>query len=181
MPTASKGQFFILGALLILSLMVIGASYQPLTNPRPLAAASDNLQRELPRAYNLGLTQGNGPGALADFTAFLQDGLGSRSISMQAAWLAAMPGNGEVNFVVGNFLGKPVDFSLNAAGQSWSGRLEDKATFSAELATLADVLAINLTVNGREQQLEWRADKANIYAFYALLADQGNIYGEVSG
>ena len=103
-----KGQFFLLGAILLAIMFFAGlSSLKPVTTPpsEDLKFFMENVKKDLPHSLNLGLQGGSGVNDLGNFTQFTDRILTDRFVNFTALWLVAEPGyNTRVRVTVGNFL-----------------------------------------------------------------------------
>lgn len=133
--TTSKGQFFIVGALLICSVMFISL---PLSAPliaqpsSDLGYISENLRAELPRALDMGLNESAPLARLANFTRFVERALAERRINYTSLLLVMKNDTGTYLNVTGlNSMGEAVDVFFNVSGEDIYYYEEDPDSWSA--------------------------------------------------
>ncbi|MBI4020270.1 MAG: hypothetical protein HY367_02975, partial [Candidatus Aenigmarchaeota archaeon] len=122
MVIVRSGQFFILGAILLSVLFFLGLTLTNtlLTSPKKdISFLSENYKRDLPRAFNLGVLQGQSGRSLGNFTNFTDSVLTQNFINFTAFFVVSEPAdNDTVDITIGNFLDSPlsVDIKLDNSG-----------------------------------------------------------------
>ena len=178
-----KGQFFILGAVLICALFFIGL---PLYGPqiqsyrKDLSFISSNLESEFPRALNLGLRSGSGTGSLADFSAFSRDILAGQNVKLQSLWVVTEPQASGVLVTVGNFMGYTQSLSITVDGSSQNLDVPDNSTQAAFFPS-SDSFQITISFPGHSRTSTWVRNKANLYAFTEIARGTDKVVEEVEG
>ena len=179
-----KGQFFLLGGLLLIILFFIAL---PLALPSlkepadDLPLLADNILREYPVAFNFAANASNQNELLRNFTFFVNETLADRNIRAHIFWVYSNTTSGAehdtdntvgaspslINLTAGNFLGSSVTFSANISSVSASIAMNDNTTASI---SLSNTLAFyNLTLNfSTPTVVEWTRDKGNLYVFVEL-------------
>jgi hypothetical protein len=165
-----KGQFFILGAVLVCMLFFIGL---PLYGPqlqsyrKDLSFFSDNLESELPRTLNLGIKAGSGTSSLADFSRFAGSTLSGQGVKFQSLWVVAEPQTSGVQVTVGNFMGQAQSLSITVDGNSQNLDVPDDST-EGRFFTASDNFQITISFPGHSKESVWVRNKANLYAFVEM-------------
>ncbi len=162
-----KGQFFILGAVLICILFYIGMPlYAPSINSQKgdISLASSNIASEFPKALNLGVKEGAGPGSLVDFSQFARSRLLEQSMGFRALWVVAEPESSMVRITAGNFMGSQEVVNVTAGGSQQSFVLDD-GTYQSALLPLSGNYQIRIEYSGRSWDGTWQADKVSLYSF----------------
>ncbi len=176
---ALRGQFFILGAILLIILFFIGL---PITKPvlnspsEDLPYISRNVQSEFPRALNLGLNHSSEHHSMGDFTLFFNRTLADHSVRFKALWIYTKNHTTGVNLTIGNYLGSGTTVSLSAS--SVESELPTSATervFVHHNGTNTTLLLgtgspFNLTIsfNSVSSTVELLRDKVNLYMFFEI-------------
>jgi hypothetical protein len=174
-----KGQFFILGAILICSLFFMGLPrFAPIIKQPSgdIAYLSSNLQSELPHALNLGLNESDPIDRLTNFTHFLETKLQERNINYTSMWLIIQnQSSTDLNVTGGNFLGEDVSISINVtdgSGSTVNGLiLLNGSTNSTTFSSVDPEFNITITFADQEESAEMPRDKTGLYAYYRLTRD----------
>jgi hypothetical protein len=170
-----KGQFFILGAVLICMLFFVGL---PLYGPQlqsyreDLSFVSSNLEPEFPRALNLGLKEGSGTAGLADFSAFSRDILAGQNVRLRALWVVSEPYGADLLVTVGNFMGAGQTVNVTVGGDSRTLFVQDNSTEIAVFPGVPDSFQITVGFPGHSRTADWVRGKVSLYAF--IEASRGN-------
>lgn len=177
-----KGQFFILGAVLICVLFFVGL---PLYGPQiqsyreDLSLVSNNMESEFPRALNLALRSGSVQG-LADFSRFSKNTLAGQNIMFRDLWVTAEPQGSDVRITVGNFMGESqaVNVAIQGSGQDFD--VPDNSTL-ARVFSAPDSFQITVQFPGHRWSGTWIRDKVSLYAFLENSRGSDVIAEEVQG
>ncbi len=188
-----KGQFFILGAVLLCSLFFIGMPPPEaitMVFTGDLSYLHENIREELPRALNLGVNQSRSYQNLLNFTRFIYDKMEERNINFTAVWLITEymePDNplySNLNVSIGNFLGQETNFTVNiSVGSSetiQSVVVSDNSTGSLTFQASAIDGIYNLTVsfNNYEKKITLPRGRVSIYSRIELERTGETIIGE---
>ena len=166
-----KGQFFILGAVLMCAVFFVGLPlYGPdiLTGREDLAIISGNLEREFPRALNLGMKSGSGTASLADFTLFAGSALTGQGMDFKAFWVASEPQGQDVKITAGNFMGQSQSVQIEVNGEVWVFSVADGSTQSRTFSGVPASYQIRIGFPGHSKTSDWIKNKTNLYAFTAI-------------
>ena len=169
--TKVKGQFFILGAVLMCAVFFVGL---PLYGPQvqvsreDLKYISDNLEREFPRALNLGMKSGSGTSSLADFSRFADSGLSGQGMDFKGFWVVAEPDGSGVRITIGNFMGTSQSASITVNGEEWNQEVPDNSTQERIFSGVPDSYQIQIGFPGHSKTSEWLREKVNLYAFASV-------------
>jgi hypothetical protein len=85
-----KGQFFLVGALVVCMLLYAGLAPLSMVQLEPAQDASilsENMQAEMPRALNIGISSSDPAGTLIGFCNFSRSAAASRGIEMDAVFV----------------------------------------------------------------------------------------------
>jgi hypothetical protein len=142
---------------------------------------SDNLEKEIPNALNLGLGSGKPMEYLMNFTHFAEDVLRGRAINYSSLWLVARNQSSDLNITIGNFLGSNATVNLTIGAATSSVYVPNNSTNGTLFA--APGAAFNLTIVFVEQNYtaDWQRDKASIYAFTELKRGDAIQIREIAG
>ncbi len=173
MPTGGrmKGQFFIIGALLICSLLYIGLAPTisvTVADSADMGRLAENMESELPHALNIGAVSPGVPGALMGFSNFSADAAHGRGISMKCLWVAIEPGQGSVNVTVGNLMGAEETVGIDVDGTYMAVRVPDGAFNYTELPVSGPSFTVNITHADGGTAAEMPSNKTSLYAFLQL-------------
>ena len=176
-----KGQFFILGAVLICMLFFIGL---PLYGPqlqsyrKDLSFVSANLETEFPKALNLGIKAGSGTSSLVDFSRFAGSTLSGQGMKFQSLWVVAEPQSSGIQVTVGNFMGQAQSLSITVDGSGQNLDVPDNSTDS-RLFAASDDFQITISFPGHSKAATWVRNKANLYSFVEIARGTDNVVQEI--
>jgi hypothetical protein len=180
-----KGQFFILGAVLLVIVFSLGLPFirPAITSPSgDLPYISRNLQREFPAAFNLGLNETSELSVMSNFSLFLNKTLYDKLVAFSAFWVYSRNSSSSVNITAGNFLGKNTTATLTLnTGKSTSRSMFVRHGGSNSTLFTGPGTIFNLTIEfeSRSRTVEWLRDKANLYVFFELRRGQDLVKEEV--
>jgi hypothetical protein len=158
-----KGQFFIVGALIIVILLFIGLPIiRPLLlNPsEDMKLLADNVEKELPYALNLGLKTNTPVSSLLNFTRFVDRVLTERDVTFSSLWIISQNSTGGVNITIGNFLPSNTTVTLGLT----TVFVPTNSTNSTELSA-SEKFNLTISFEGRQKTVEWLRKKTNLYAY----------------
>jgi len=176
-----KGQFFILGAVLICALFYIGL---PLYGPqlhsyrKDLSFASGDMESEFPRALNLGIKEGSGTGTLADFSRFAGSTLSGQNMKFQSLWVVTEPQPLGVQVTVGNFMGQDQALSITVDGTPQNLDVPDNSTESRFFSS-SENFQISIQFPGHSRTGTWVRNKVNLYAFMEIARGSDRVVEEI--
>ncbi len=168
-----KGQFFILGAL---ALVILFSANLSMTNPiisgpeRYVSYFSGNIQKELPRAMNLGMNQ-SAPGAvMLNFSRFVQEEMSSRRINYSSLWLVAEGNESttDVNVTVGNFMWGSRTVTITLDGTQKSVYVPDNSSNTTGYSSVPAIYNITISYGSTSRTYEWQRSKTSLYAYISL-------------
>jgi len=177
-----KGQFFLVGALMLISAFFIGfASVREafvITPDRDLSFLSDNAVREYPRALNLGLNSTGGLAALENFSRFLNASLSERYVDFQALWVQCDNVSSDVNVTVGNWLHATESVTLSIGGTDKT--LLVAANAANYTSFTSPGASFNMAINFSQSNLSvaWRREKASLYVYTNFSRDDNAVVKE---
>jgi hypothetical protein len=183
-----KGQFFIVGAILVCSLFFAGLpKFAPIISQPSgdLTYISSNLNGELPHALNIGLNDSDPIGRMENFTHFLERSLLDRNINFTSLWLVVENQSSNLNVTGGNFLGEDVAVTINVTDSSGSTVqplvLLNGTVNSTTVSSVDQAYNITVTFFDQEESAEYPRDKVSLYAFYRLTRGDDLIQNHVFG
>jgi hypothetical protein len=168
-----KGQFFLLGAILI-----VGLIFWVLPKPDVLVESHTeditylfkNIQNELPRALNLGINESRPIDHLKNFTLYIDSKMSEHLINFTCLWIVTEGDSAlsELNITVGNFLGYTTTIILNLSGAVKNLVVFPDSTNSTIFSSVQSEFNLTIKFNGEEENVRWQRDKINLYAMIEL-------------
>lgn len=167
-----KGQYFILGAILICSMFFIGLPpIQPIREmpSEDMDYIMKNLEHELPHALNLGLGDGTPRQTMENFTGWVRGFTRRLLINLSSTWVFAM-GNeyGDVTVSVGNFMGTDMIVSVDLDGDQRNIFVQDGDSESTTYTSVGSVYDLSIQFGSESRSFSWNRDKANLFAIIEL-------------
>jgi hypothetical protein len=182
-----KGQFFILGAFMLCALFYMGMPKEgQLLTPvlHDLTYLSDNLEKEIPNALNLGLKENKPITSLKNFTGFADRIMLERFVNFTTLWIVTenITAN-DLNITAGNFLdsgNKTVSITIGATSINLTAPYN--TTNSTSFGSNPGI-AFNMTIlfDAQNATVEWQRDKINIYVFIQMKRGDDILRKEVTG
>lgn len=182
-----KGQFFLLGALLMCALFSAALpAGTTLTGGHTLdmARLADNLEGEVPRALNLAMLEDGEPSKLGDFMGFAGDMAGERYISLEGLWVVTVPDEndpGDVDVYAGNWLGRPVTVYVTIGGEEEGLVLDEEETGREAFSGVGSDFLMEIGFGDRSWSGRLARDKTNLYGYVMLSRGEDSIVKEISG
>lgn len=179
-----KGQFFILGAILIIGLFFIGLPMRTVIIKTPsedLTYLSDNIQNEMHIALNLGLNESNAIGDLVNFTRFVDSKMFEHFVNFSCLWVVTENVLDDLNATVGNFLGYDTIVKLTISSYTKDLSVSDNATNSFTFLNVPSEFTMNISFDSQNYTVTWQRDKINLYVFTNLMRDEDSIKEETEG
>jgi hypothetical protein len=182
-----KGQFFILGALLLSTLFFLFLPSQVAITggqTRDIDRIADNLESEIPTALNLAMLEDGSPQKLGQFTEFLRDEMSERFIDMESLWVVTIPDQstpGHVEAYAGNWLGESTTVSVTIEANEETLNLDDGEIDSVEYFNVDDEFDIVVSFDGRSWSGHLARDKVNLYCLFSLSREENIVVKEIIG
>ncbi|MBU0530754.1 MAG: hypothetical protein KKC05_03705 [Nanoarchaeota archaeon] len=183
-----KGQFFVLGAVLIISLFFMGLPEKDtLITERTddIAYLFDNIHREYPFALNNALNMSEDTEAsidrLMNFTHFVDKIASERLINYSTLWVIgwnSSPSN--FNVTVGNYLRYNTVVLLNLSGTEYYMNVNFNTTNSTEFTSVSDTFDMIISYESEESNVTWVRDKVSLYANIIMQRKDNIIKNELS-
>ncbi len=164
-----KGQFFMLGAILLASMFFIAlpmTGYVIKTVSEDLDYISDNIENEFPRALNL--IADSDIERLKDFSVFVDNQITQRSADFKNLWVVTKPEGGDVNITVGNFLDEDINIALNVSNTIEIMFMPSGTTNSVMFYNVPSQFVLRVTFPGIDKELKFQRDKINLYSFFSI-------------
>ncbi len=166
-----KGQFFILGAILLSVMFFIGLpSAVNLVTPdlSDMEYLSENMEREIPVVINLDISDGTGTSHLEDFSSFLRSKMAERNINLSLFWIYSEPSGTDIITTTGNYMGKEesVTLTLNSDDRSFS--VSDSSTNEETFGGTGTSPTLEVGFSATEKTMNITRDKHNLYCYLSL-------------
>jgi len=182
-----KGQFFMLGALLLCALFFAALPGQVILtggHTMDISRLAGNLEREIPHALNLAMLEDGNPSKLGEFTGFVRDSVGERYLDMESLWVVAVPDEenpGGVELYAGNWLGRPVTLYALVDSAGGTLALDDGGTDSRTLYGVGSDFTLDISFEGRYWSGQVARDKTSLYSYLSLSRGGDSIVKEITG
>ncbi len=168
--SAKKGQFFLLGALLLISAYFVGSATVKevllIVPDRDLGFLSGNAMDEYPVALNLGLNSSIGAvPALANFSRFLNGTLAERYVELQALWVVCQNTSTDANITVGNWLHTMETVTLTIGGDTQQLTVPANSTNYTTFTSPGANFTLNVSFSQSADSLAWWRDKVSLYVY----------------
>lgn len=180
-----KGQFFLVGAFLLILLFYMGISaylspsFAGVLAGEGISNLFDNIENEYPRAFNFGLDASEPVETLVDFTDFAMSMTSGRGYDLGVLWLVTENVSDDLNVTIGNFLGYPTDVNLNVSGETGAIHVSDGNTNSLLFTSPPSEFELALSFNMTEKNLLLEKYKANLYVILEMRRGEDKITGEI--
>jgi len=171
MSSGRKGQFFIIGAVLICSLLYFGLSPSvtvSVPEGRTAGFLADNIANELPYALNLGINGSGGTETLANFTAFAMNAASETGMQPHVAWVVISPSGSALNVSFGNFYSSTATAEVNISGSYKAIYAGDSSVNSTLFSAGGYTYTAWLSVPGGSVTFEAPVNKTALYAVVSL-------------
>lgn len=165
-----KGQFFVLGALLLASLFFIGL---PITGYIITTASDDlnyfslNIESEFPHALNLVIDDGDIE-KLSDFSTFIDNQLTQRNAVFKNLWVITEGQGNDVNVSMGNFLDEDITIVLNISNTIEMLFMPSGSVDSVMFYGVPARFTLRVTFPEVDRELDFQRDKINLFSFFSL-------------
>ena len=179
-----KGQFFLLGAFLLIMIFYVGIAlyFSPSHQSAGadyLPAVFDNIKNEYPVAFNLGMNASDPVTTLANFTAFAVNMTGRMNANLDVLWIVTENVSDNLNVTVGNFLEYPTTITLNVSGDVVEMRVDSGGTNSSLFTSPPSEFELRANFNTTEKNLILEKYKANLYVILEMTKGNDKIAGEM--
>jgi len=166
-----KGQFFILGAILLSVMFFIGLpTAVNLVTPdvSDMEYLSENIEREIPVVINLDISDGSGTSHLEDFSSFLRSKMAERNIHLSLFWVYSEPSGTDIVFTTGNYMGteESVTLTLNSDERVFS--VPDSSTSQETFGGAGASPTLKVGFSATQKTLQIKRDKHNLYCYLSL-------------
>jgi len=170
-----KGQFFILGAVIILSLF----AYELFITEIPAydTVLFDNVMNEYANALNFGLIENKSVSYIEDFSLFLKQQLG---IKTNTLWVVSEPFGDNIKISIGNFWDKNLRVMLDVNGQDREIFIPTSSVNTTIYYNVPDIINLKVEWDSHEKVFHWIKDKAHLYAISRFEIGKNVIVKEVN-
>jgi hypothetical protein len=164
-----KGQFFLLGAvLLIVTFYIALPLFQPMQKSE-LGFVARNIANEYIKVANFGLP----------YVINWSEWIGKKVDNFSSIWLFAIGNGSHVNLTIGNWLGKNITVALNISGNLYNLFVKNA---SINWTSFSSNEQFNITINWTEsRQFSWLRDKNNFWALVTIEQAKDKFRAEVEG
>jgi len=166
-----KGEFFLIGALLICLLLFFGLPPEirmESTAAEDLRFFSDNLGHEIPHALNLGLNGSDPVGTLYNFTGFSISRATDLRFNMTCYWVLFMQQGNAVNVTAGNFMGSARTFEIEVDGNKKYLQVTPDGVNSTTFAVSGYTFKVIINSGGDSKEATLLTNKTSVYSFISL-------------
>jgi hypothetical protein len=165
-----KAQFFVLGAIIIASLLFIGlpiTGYLITPMSEDINYLSENLEKEFPHAINLAIDSGD-PEKLKDFTLFVDNQVTNKNAVFRNLWVVTQGQGSNLNVTVGNFLDEHVTVVLNISNTIEMLYMPAGTTDSVMFFGVPSQITLRATSPYMDSTMNLQRSKVNLYCFYSI-------------
>jgi hypothetical protein len=177
-----KGQFFILGAILLSVMFFIGLpSAVNLVTPdvSDMEYLSENIEREIPVAINLEPSAGTSH--LEDFSSFLRSKMAERNIHLSLFWVYSEPSGTDMILTAGNYMGAEESITLTVNSDERVFSVPDSSTNQETFGGIGTSPTLEVGFSATQKTLNIKRDKYNLYCYLSLSRGNELITREIIG
>jgi hypothetical protein len=178
-----KGQFFLWGALLIVIALFVGSTSFTqrvvVTEADDMSFYSENIRKEIPKAFNLGLNRSDAIDTMSDFSRFLDTMLADKFIEYSSLWLVSEKNGTGLNITVGNFMDKDVTMVLNISSVSKNLFIPSNSTNWTTFDSVDPTFELKINYNSINKTLNWWRDKVNLYVYFNLTREKRKVLEDI--
>jgi len=164
-----KGQFFILGAILLSVMFFIGLpSAVKLVTPdvSDMEYLSENIEREIPVIINMEPSAGTSH--LEDFSLFLRSKMAERNINLSIFWVYSEPSGTDMVLTTGNYMGTEESVILTLNSEERSFTLSDSSTNQETFGGTGSSPTLEVGFSAAKKTLNIKRDKHNMFCYLSL-------------
>ena len=181
-----KGQYFLLGAIIIITLFFTG--FYLVKNESLFASSYEandlkylfyNTQSEYPRAFNYGINESDITGRLRNFTEFSRSVYSGNILNFTALCIYTTNISDNLNVTVINYLGSDTQVELNVSGTVKNLTVAEGGINSTLFMVVSPKFVMTVRFNSQEKQLSMVRDKYNLYSYLQLRRVSEIIKGSV--
>jgi len=166
-----KGQFFIIGALIICVLIFFGL---PLgidlvtTGSDDLSGIAGNLETEFPHALNTGINRTAPVATLHNFSLASKDYCLARMADFRTLWVVFEYDNGDFNVTAGNFFGESKTVTVNISGDVRDITVPQGSENSTLFSTAGSRFSTGVSLDGDTTEFVLVANKTSFFCTLSL-------------
>ncbi len=175
-----KGQFFLIGAFIIIILLYTGITAYISPEgfsggaPHEISFLLSNLLNEYPRALNYGKNQSSGLESLVNFTLFARNVTKERNMDLYSLWVVTENVSDDLNVTVGNFHRTAYDVIIRVDSQEKQLTVPNGSLNWTTFTGPSEVFSLNVSFNSEEKNLILGKRKLNLY-YTVELESEGNL------
>jgi hypothetical protein len=154
-----KGQFFILGAVLVLAVLLSGVPFIVKTLPEYRIQPTDNIMAEYPKALNFGLRENKSTEYLEDFSLFVKSNFGAA----ETIWIVSEPSGQGLKITAGNFFNEEKTIKITANSEEKTVAVGSGLSAVVSYETVPDTFPLAVQWDRQEKNMLWMKNKANIF------------------
>ncbi len=180
-----KGQFFLLGAFLISALFFMGL---PRSAPIDVEGMDDlrymavNLQKEMPNAFNLGLSRGDYLDVMKNFTWFTGRILKNRRVTFSAVLgFGNNISTTDFNVTVFNYYGSSLVLNITTGSTMKQLVVANNQSNDTSFTGVGSIFNISFRYAGEEKNMTWARDKSSIYGMINLTRAESAVIKDFYG
>lgn len=182
MSSGRKGQFFLIGAIVVCLLLFFGLS--PIvrlteTGSGSIEEVSDNIGYELPHALGLGVNASDAAGTMMNFTAYALSTSEDMGADVECLWVIFEPFQGSVNVTAGNFMDSAKTLGINVSGTYGTLYVGTGTQNSSTFATPGYTFDLEVTVDGDAFGAEVLTNKTSIYSLIYVSSGDNSARKEI--
>jgi len=166
-----KGQFFLLGAILLSTLFFIGLpSAVNLVTPdvSDMEYLSKNIEKEIPVVMNIDINDGSGTSHIESFSSFLVSKMAEKNIKLSLFWVYMEPSVGDIDATTGNYMGDEESVSITINSDTRTFSLSDSSTNQEAFSGTGASPDLEIVFSEMNKDLSIKRDKHNMYCYISL-------------
>ena len=181
-----KGQFFIMGAIILCVIFFAGLPVQVIMSTddtSDITILAENLESEIPRALNLAMLEDGNPDSLDEFIGFARNKTLERYTDLESLWVVTVPDTdnpGSIEVYAGNWFGSPTTLYIIIDSIGVNMNLNDQETDSASFSGVSSQFDIQVSFSGRTWSETLPRDKTNLYSYVSLSRGDNVIVKEIT-
>ncbi|MBN2102352.1 MAG: hypothetical protein JW716_05780 [Candidatus Aenigmarchaeota archaeon] len=181
-----KGQYFLLGAIIIITLFFTGfylvkneSIFSSSYKADDLKYLFYNMQSEYPRVFNYGINESDITVELRNFTEFSRSIYSSNILNFTTLLIYTTNISDNLNVTIVNYLGYDTEVELNISGTLKNLTVTDEGLNSTIFSAVNPKFVMTVKFNSQEKQLSMVRDKYNLYTYLQLRRKSEIIKGSV--
>jgi len=166
-----KGQFFLLGAILLSTLFFIGlpsAVNLVTKDVSDMEYLSENIEKEIPMAMNLDINDVSGTSHIEDFSSFLISKMAERNIGLSLFWVYTKPTETGVDVTAGNYMGQEESISITVNSDIRTSSVSHSTTNEETFSGTGESTNLGIVFSATNKDIPIKKDKHNLYCYISL-------------